>query len=148
MKTLLLHLATHYSWLFSERGFRIVDSKWMEGFGGQGIIWMTNGELVIMLVTERNLVHLRFSPGHREGRPDWGVVDCDLVHRYLTGKGIGADLGLEDEEILRGGLHEPTALFVRAHFDQIRDLFANKDPEELEAGFKAIKDKRFEEMWG
>jgi hypothetical protein len=136
MRNILLCLATNFLWLFEKYGFRIIDSLWEPGFGGQGMVALSNGVLQIRLLTDRDKLSMEFSL-LQHGWPKDEYVTVDLLYTRIEGGSMDSAL-----------VNEQTTRFLRARFDDILALFSDGKANELAAEFKRLKKERAKRLFG
>lgn len=135
MKNLLMILAKHFDWLFTEHGFRITYSDYSDTFGGEGLIRLENDILRIDLINDRDRVFLNFLP--REGWKESDSVSYDLIRQILT------------KEICDDAKFQPSqAEFLRTNFAEIISLFAVRDKKDLLRKFDTLKKQRAQRLFG
>lgn len=136
MKNVFLCLATNFLWLFEKYGFRIVDSLWEPGFGGQGMVALSNGLLQIRFLADRDKVNIEFSLLQR-GWPKDEYVTVDLLYTRIEGRRVDSAL-----------VNEQTIRFLQDRFDDILVLFSDGKAEDIAAEFKKMKKERARHLFG
>jgi hypothetical protein len=135
MKRILRFLATSGSFLYEDHGFRLVDSRYFDGFGGCGWVILTNDALDIRVVAERDpLLQMDFRGKGRTAKKHW--FSEDIVRQLLTG------------EPNRSFLTRANVAFIGKRFQDIERLFSSDRLTETEARANQLERERAKRLFG
>lgn len=137
MVQLLMMLASDFAYLFTEYGYRIVDSDASKVFGDNGYVTLEDGTRRLKFVRDRGQNVLDF------------FLLSDTSERY----GYSLDLFRKLIEKRKkkwptGVLDEDSVAFMRNNIDKIHALFPGEAYEETKATLERLKDQRANELFG
>jgi len=123
MVQILLYLATHCAFLFRPGGFRFVDSRVDESFGGDAMVVLESSTTRLRFTRDRAQLLMTFQP--ITGKPmDW--FSLGLLRGVLTGDRGGSEV-----------LDEGWADFLRSSLGELEARFS--EPERADDLIKALK---------
>ena len=135
MDHLIRILLEHLSFLYKDHGFRIIDSLHTASFGGNGLIVLTDGIVIIRLTRDREQHFCHFK-AHKDRHKKLGWYSIDIVRRFLT-----------SEDANHTFLDSDNLQFVKDRLTDIRMVFEPTTLAETQLELKAIRRKRMKEMW-
>jgi hypothetical protein len=112
MNQILLFILQHCMYLFSEYGFRFVDSLVSKSFGGDSYVVLERKELTLRFTLDRGQLFLDFRPT-TGSKTRWYSID--LVIQMISGK-------VESSAVLS----DSHAAFLKNNFRAIVDAFSDE----------------------
>jgi hypothetical protein len=135
MTQILLFIATHMGYLWTDARFRITGSDVATSFGGDALLLVESERLRLRFVSDRAQLLLDLQPADLDGDRDWYSID--LVRRLF--------LGHREESAV---LDPSYAEFMREHLDAIEALFSEDRWPVTRAELQKIMVKLSKEMFG
>ena len=114
MDEILEFLLKHASFLYRDHKFRFADSAISDSFG-DAVLVMESPDFNLRFCRDRGRLHLEFQSNAlpRDDADSWYSIE--LV-RYVITK----------EDQFRGILDQDNAMFLQAHYNDIRNMFSEK----------------------
>jgi hypothetical protein len=135
MRRILQFLAADGSFLYEQHGFRIIDSKYSNEFGGTGSVTLSNDIVEVRLWLERHLLFMDMrAAGRRSARP-W--FSTDILRQMLMGQ-------INDKSVM----DEENVDFLRANSSEQQARFDRDHVSATEAACKELKNQRAKRLFG
>jgi hypothetical protein len=134
MDAILTFLLKAGSFLYKEKGCRIVDSLHSDSFGGDGIVVLQSEKVRVRFVYDRGQLFTDFQRIGSKSKDDW--VSVDIVRHYLTGKpGNSSEMTAE------------STMFLKDRFEDIEQMFSNKSFASTLADLRSLEKERAAKMF-
>ena len=125
MRKILTYLATDGAFLYAELGAVIVNSEYIEMFGGMGSITLRSDPIDIKLDLDRDII---FPDVRAVGRKEW--FSFDLISELLTGV-VSNSADMESNE-----------QFFRENFSHLKSKFSALEVDATERHCNKLKQNR------
>lgn len=132
MKRILAFLASDGAFLYEDYGCSIVQSEYVDSFGGTGSVTLCSDPIELRLWLERDRLFLDV---RGIGRSQW--FSMDIIYELLTG-----------EVSKTGEMNELNTECLRDHFDELRNKFVPAEVELTEKQCGKLERKRAKELFG
>jgi len=134
MKVILTFIINHCLFLFESYGFRFIDSLYSKSFGGDAYVTLESENMQIRFIYDRAQLLLDFS-SNKGKKPVWYSVD--LISQLITGK-------IESSSLLDSHY----AKFLKENFDEIIQLFSEKNVDSTIQELKKLAKERAKRLFG
>jgi hypothetical protein len=125
MRKILTYLATDGAFLYEELGAVIVNSEYIEMFGGMGSVTLRSDPIDIKLDLDRDII---FPDVRAVGRKEW--FSLDIISELLTGV-VSNSADMESNE-----------QFFRENFSRLKSKFSALEVDATERHCKKLKQNR------
>jgi hypothetical protein len=136
MDVLLKLILDSCSFLYNEYGFRFVDSRASESFGGDAYLTMARDDVEFCFSRDRGQIFLEISPSKKWKKSRHDSYSFDLIRQLLTG-----------EKEYHALMDKKNIGFLRANIDSIIDRFSDDKVSTTLVELKKLEHIRMKSMF-
>ena len=134
MRKILQWLSTDGAFLYEEESFHVVDSEYIDSFGGTGNMVLSNGIIDLRLSIDRDRLLTEICGSGRTSPQAW--FGLDVVRQHVT------------NEIATAVMDSDNVDFLRTHLKDIQQRFAKDSLQSTEAELKQLEKQRAKRLFG
>lgn len=132
MDDILKFLLKNCSYLYNSFGFRFVDSKVSDSFGGDALLVLANDSVQVRFVRDRGQLFFDLQP---KGFKNWYSID---LIRAMVG----------NQEVFKSVMDEDNAIFLKSNFKAILNSFSQGRTKGTIEKLEKLKKVRSRQLFG